>query len=62
MEKFLSIIEDQSSTEIREDKLKFFIFRVKIWGYAKISHADYQNFSLEEKTNLLMLTKQLRQG
>ena len=53
MEKLMSIVEYQSSTELRENRLRFFASKVKIWYYARISQAGYQILSLKNRSSLL---------
>ena len=46
MDKLLDIIEEESSVgEVKEKKLRSFLFKVMTWDYAKINQNEYQNLS-----------------
>lgn len=56
MEKYLSIIEDLTSSnevEIDADKLKFYNSQLKVWDYEKISASEFQKLSFDDKTSTL---------
>ena len=56
MEKYLSIIEDSTSSnevEIDADKLKFYNSQLKVWDYEKISASEFQKHSFVDKTSSL---------
>lgn len=56
MEKYLSIIEDSTSSnevEIDADKLKFYNSQLKVWDYEKISASQFQKLSFDDKTSTL---------
>ena len=55
MQKFLDIVKEPSSSslEIQEDRLKFFVSKVKIWDYAGLSQGDYQKLSTEARSSIL---------
>ena len=56
MEKYLSIIEDSTSSnevEIDADKLKFYNSQLKVWDYEKISASEFQKRSFDDKTSTL---------
>ena len=56
MEKYLSIIEDSTSSnevEIDADKLKFYNSQLKVWDYEKISAGEFQKLSFDDKTSTL---------
>ena len=55
MERFLSMIEEQSQQDVHIDeaKLREFLSKVKIWDYVKISYSDYQNLSVADRSSIL---------
>ena len=55
MEEFLKIVKEPSSNEvvIDADKLKFFNSQLKVWEYAKISAAEFQKLSFDDRSSIL---------
>ena len=52
--KLLNIVEEVlSSREIREERLRYFLSKVKVWVYTKITHNKYQKLSKEDQSSLL---------
>ena len=53
MEKLLNGVEKYSpSGEIKEDRLRFFMSKVKVWNYEKATQSEYENFSMEDRSFL----------
>lgn len=48
-------MEEPLSNEvvIDTDSLKFFISKLKVWDYAKVSAADYQKLSFDYRSSIL---------
>ena len=57
MEELLRIVIEPASTstevEMDPEKLKFFMSKLKIWDYAKISAFEFQNLSFEDKSKIV---------
>ena len=55
MNKLLDIVEEDSfAGDIKEEKLQYFLSKLKIWGYAKTTQNENQNLGKKNQSSLLI--------
>ena len=53
MEEFLSIVEEQPSVKIKEERLRQFLSHTKVWDFVNISQQEYQSLPATDRYSIL---------